>query len=33
MEHERFLIGKDPTDIEALWQSMFRLPRWRGGPS
>jgi galactonate dehydratase len=32
MEHERFLIGKDPTDIEALWQSMFRTPRWRGGP-
>src|SRR6478736_2071108 len=32
MEHERFLIGKDPTDIEYLWQSMFRDPRWRGGP-
>jgi len=32
MEHERFLIGKDPTDIEVLWQSMFRVPRWRGGP-
>ena len=32
MEHERFLIGKDPTDIEYLWQSMFRVPRWRGGP-
>ncbi len=32
MEHERFLIGKDPTDIELLWQSMFRYPRWRGGP-
>jgi len=32
MEHERFLIGKDPTDIEFLWQSMFRVPRWRGGP-
>jgi galactonate dehydratase len=32
MEHERFLIGKDPTDIEYLWQAMFRLPRWRGGP-
>src|ERR671935_2480726 len=24
MEHERFLTGKDPTDIEFLWQSMFR---------
>ena len=32
MEHERFLVGKDPTDIEILWQSMFRYPRWRGGP-
>ena len=32
MEHERFLIGQDPTDIEMLWQAMFRLPRWRGGP-
>lgn len=32
MEHERFLIGKDPTEIELLWQGMFRHPRWRGGP-
>src|SRR5581483_6176310 len=32
MEHERFLIGKDPTDIELLWQGMYRNPRWRGGP-
>ena len=32
MEHERFLLGKDPTDIEILWQGMFRYPRWRGGP-
>jgi L-alanine-DL-glutamate epimerase-like enolase superfamily enzyme len=31
-EQERFLIGKDPTDIEWLWQRMFRDPRWRGGP-
>jgi galactonate dehydratase len=31
-EHERFLIGQDPTNIEYLWQSMFRVPRWRGGP-
>src|SRR5438270_13212347 len=31
-EHERFLVGKDPTDIELLWQAMFRYPRWRGGP-
>lgn len=32
MEHERFLIGRDPSDIELLWQAMFRYPRWRGGP-
>ncbi len=32
MEHERFLVGKDAADIEFLWQSMFRVPRWRGGP-
>src|ERR1700724_2205933 len=32
MEHERYLVGKDPTDIEMHWQSMFRYPRWRGGP-
>jgi L-alanine-DL-glutamate epimerase-like enolase superfamily enzyme len=32
MEHERYLLGKDPTDIELLWQGMFRDPRWRGGP-
>lgn len=32
MEHERFLVGKDPTEIELLWQGMFRYPRWRGGP-
>lgn len=32
MEHERFLSGKDPTDIELLWQGMFRYARWRGGP-
>ena len=31
-EHERFLVGKDPTNIELLWQGMFRYPRWRGGP-
>src|SRR5260370_22767862 len=32
MEHERYLLGKDPTDIEQHWQAMFRYPRWRGGP-
>ncbi|HLJ13798.1 MAG TPA: enolase C-terminal domain-like protein [Bryobacteraceae bacterium] len=32
LEQERFLTGKDPSDIELLWQGMFRYPRWRGGP-
>jgi galactonate dehydratase len=32
MEQERFLVGRDPTNIELLWQGMFRNPRWRGGP-
>lgn len=32
LEHERYLVGKDPTDIELHWQAMFRYPRWRGGP-
>src|SRR5579872_923285 len=32
MEHERYLVGKDPTDIELHWQAMYRYPRWRGGP-
>ena len=32
MEHERYLVGKDPADIELHWQAMFRWPRWRGGP-
>lgn len=32
MEHERYLLGKDPTDIELHYQAMFRWPRWRGGP-
>ncbi|NDE08562.1 MAG: hypothetical protein EBZ89_14415, partial [Chloroflexi bacterium] len=31
-EHERFLIGRDPRNIEWLWQAMYRYPRWRGGP-
>jgi galactonate dehydratase len=32
LEHKRYLVGKDPTDIEFLWQAMFRGPRYRGGP-
>ena len=31
-EHERYLLGKDPCDIEMHWQAMYRWPRWRGGP-
>lgn len=26
------VIGKDPSQIEDLWRSMFRDPYWRGGP-
>lgn len=32
MEHERFLLGRDPLNIEWLWQQMYRVLRWRGGP-
>ncbi len=32
LEHHRYLVGKDPTDIELHYQAMFRYPRWRGGP-
>jgi galactonate dehydratase len=32
-EHERFLVGRDPANIEWLWQAMYRYPRWRGGPA
>jgi galactonate dehydratase len=32
MELERMLVGHDPTQIERLWQRMYRIPRWRGGP-
>src|SRR5689334_80544 len=31
-EHKRYLVGKDPTEIERHWQGMFRGPRYRGGP-
>src|SRR5215510_14866482 len=31
MEHERYLVGKDPSEIELHWEAMFRYPRWRGG--
>ncbi|HEU0120536.1 MAG TPA: galactonate dehydratase [Bryobacteraceae bacterium] len=32
LDNERLLIGRDPTDIEGIWQSLYRVPRWRGGP-
>jgi galactonate dehydratase len=32
-EQERFLVGRDPLNIEWLWQAMYRYPRWRGGPA
>ncbi|MBC8165187.1 MAG: galactonate dehydratase, partial [Bryobacteraceae bacterium] len=31
-EHRRYLVGRDPADIEMHWQAMYRWPRWRGGP-
>ena len=31
-EHKRYLVGRDPTDIEMHWQAMYRWPRWRSGP-
>ncbi len=32
MENERLLVGWDPTQIEKIWQAMYLIPRWRGGP-
>jgi galactonate dehydratase len=31
-EHERYIVGKNPLEIEKHWQAMYRWPRWRGGP-
>jgi len=31
-EHERYIVGKNPLQIEKHWQAMYRGPRWRGGP-
>ena len=31
-EHSRYIVGKDPLQIEKHWQAMYRWPRWRGGP-
>ncbi|MFC1694218.1 enolase C-terminal domain-like protein [Candidatus Latescibacterota bacterium] len=30
-DREHILIGRDPTNIEFLWQAMFRWPRYRDG--
>ncbi|MFC1485735.1 mandelate racemase/muconate lactonizing enzyme family protein [Candidatus Latescibacterota bacterium] len=30
-DRAHILIGRDPTDIEFLWQALFRWPRTRGG--
>ncbi len=32
LELGRTLLGQDPARIEGLWQSIYRRPRWRGGP-
>ena len=32
MEFERYLLGKDPLQIEKHWQAMYRGTYWRGGP-
>ena len=32
LEHKRYLVGKNPSEIERHWQGMFRGPRYRGGP-
>ncbi|MGE4003569.1 MAG: enolase C-terminal domain-like protein, partial [Planctomycetaceae bacterium] len=29
---ERYIVGKNPLQIEKHWQAMYRWPRWRGGP-
>ena len=31
-EHKRYLVCKDPTEIERHWRGMFIGPRYRGGP-
>ncbi|MEM8814525.1 MAG: enolase C-terminal domain-like protein [Pseudomonadota bacterium] len=30
--HKRYLVGKDPAEIERHWRGMFIGPRYRGGP-
>ena len=31
-ELERYMVGRDPGDIEALWHEVYRDAYWRGGP-
>ena len=31
-ELKRYLVGKDPFQIEHHWQAMYRGAFWRGGP-
>lgn len=31
-ELERYLVGRDPFDIEAFWHDAYRDAYWRGGP-
>ena len=31
-ELERYLVGRDPHDIEAFWHDAYRDAYWRGGP-
>jgi L-alanine-DL-glutamate epimerase-like enolase superfamily enzyme len=31
-EFTPFLVGRDPTQIEAIWEDLYQAPRWRGGP-
>lgn len=31
-ELQPFLVGRDPTQIEAIWEDLYEGPRWRGGP-
>ncbi len=32
LELKRYLVGKDPTEIERHWQAMYRGTFWKGGP-
>jgi galactonate dehydratase len=31
-ELQPFLVGRDPTQIETIWEDLYEGPRWRGGP-